>query len=88
MIPLALHLDCEQYPLVSAAHSKQIVGDGNITDIGLLRNGTVEGRATVGIVITMDGGNKIIGQTTWALLRTAYAALAASPIVAEEVIGP
>lgn len=88
MIPLTLHLDVEQTPLVSPADSKKVVGDGMVTDIGLLRHGTQEGRASVGIVITMDGGNKIIGQTTWALLRTAFAGLAASAIVAEEVIDP
>jgi hypothetical protein len=88
VIPLTLHLDCEQSPLVSAVDSKLVVGDGTVTDIGLLRHGTVSGKATVAVVVTLDGGNKIIGQTTWALLRTAFAGLAASPIVAEEVIDP
>lgn len=84
MTPLSLHLDVEQYPLPQDG----LVADGAITDIGLLRHGTVEGKAAVGIVVTMPDGTRVIGQTTWALLRTAFVGLSASPIVAEEVIDP
>lgn len=84
MIPLALHLDTEQNPLPQDG----LVADGMLTDIGLLRHGTHRGKAVVGLVVTMPDGTRVIGQTTWALFRTAYVGLAASPIVAEEVIDP
>lgn len=61
---------------------------GDLTDIGLMRHGTSEGKAAVMVIVTLPDGTQVIGQTTWALLRTAYAGLSASPIVAEEVIDP
>jgi hypothetical protein len=84
MIPLTLHLDVEQNPLPT----DNLVADGELSDIGLLRHGTKSGKAVVAVVVTLADGRQVIGQTTWALLRTAYAGLAASPIVAEEVIEP
>lgn len=84
MIPLTIHTDCEVSPL---PHDN-LIGAGTITDIGLLRNGTARGKASVALVITLDDGSRVIGQTTWALLRTAFHGLAVTPIVAEEVIEP
>lgn len=81
---LSVHLDCEQDRLDLAG----LTASGMIKDIGLLRHGTENGKATVAITIELEDGSVVLGQTTWALLRTAYAALAASPIVAEEVIDP
>ena len=63
-------------------------GEGTVTGVGLMRNGTKGGKAVVMFRIEQPDGSQVIGQTTWALLRTAYGALAATPIVAEEVIDP
>jgi hypothetical protein len=84
VIPLTIHADCEQNPLPT----DNLVADGMVTDIGLLRHGTTSGKASVGLIVTLADGRQVLGQTTWALLRTAVRALAATPIVAEEVIDP
>jgi len=86
MTPLSVTPDVEQAPW-SDLHLRP-GDDGVLARIGLLRHGTVGGKASVAVVVDMPDGTQIIGQTTWALLRTAYAALAASPVVAEEVIDP
>lgn len=64
------------------------VATGRISHIGLLRHGTAHGRASVAVVVTTDDGQQVVGQTTWALLRTAFLGLQASAVVAEEVIDP
>lgn len=84
MTPLTLHLDCEQHPLPT----ERLVGHGTLSNIGLLRHGTDRGKASIAVIVTLDDGSQVLGQTTWALLRTAFAGLNASPIVAEEVIDP
>lgn len=84
MTPLTVTLDVAQTPWTDL----RVGADGTLSRIGLLRNGTVRGRATVAVVVDLPDGTQVIGQTTWALLRTAYAALAASPAVAEEVVDP
>lgn len=84
MTPLQLTLDIERAPWTDV----DPVAIGRVARIGLLRNGTKEGKASVAIVIETDDGQQIIGETTWALLRTAFGALAACPLVAEEVIDP
>ena len=85
MTPLIISLDAEQQPL---NFGTGLSGRGLISSIGLLRHGTTGGKATVGIIIQLPDGSTVLGETTWALLRTAYGALNASPIVAEEVIDP
>lgn len=84
MTPLQITLDVGRDPWTDLKPG----GDGALVRLGLLRNGTVNGRATVALVVELPDGSHVIGQTTWALLRTAYAAMAASPVVAEEVIDP
>jgi hypothetical protein len=64
---------------------------GKIARIGLLPEGTANGRPTVSLLIeieTDDGGGvggtrtrTIVAETTWDLLHTAVSALAAGPIV-------
>ena len=58
--------------------------EGTLERIGLLRNGTHEGRASVGLVIQLEDGTHVIAQTTWRLLHNAVRALAAGPIGSEE----
>lgn len=86
MATLDVIIDAEDpsFPL----DAELMVAHGDITAIGLLRHGTSKGKASVALVITTADGRQVLGQTTWALLRTAFAALNASPIVAEEVIDP
>lgn len=84
MTPLTITTDVERSPWTDLNPG----GDGTLVRIGLLRHGTVAGKVSVAVVVELPDGSHVIGQTTWALLRTAYAALAASPTVAEEVIDP
>ncbi|HEY9413156.1 MAG TPA: hypothetical protein VIQ30_00220 [Pseudonocardia sp.] len=57
---------------------------GRLERIGLLRNGTSEGRATVGLVIRLPDGTAVVAETTWRLFNTSARALAASPIASEQ----
>lgn len=57
---------------------------GTLERIGLLRNGTAEGRAAVALVIRLDDGRAVLAQTTWRLFTNAAQALAASAVAAEE----
>jgi hypothetical protein len=86
MIPLNITLDLDRQPWTDLQSAEPEVG--MLTRIGLLRHGTMGGKATVGLVVTLPDGQQVLAQTTWALLRTAFAAMNASPIVAEEVIDP
>lgn len=86
MSHLGVYTDVERggFPL----DENRLVGAGNVSDIGLMRNATSQGKAGVMVIITLPDGKQVVGQTTWVLLRTAYAGLNASPVVAEEVIDP
>ena len=86
MIPLNITTDLDRTPWTDLQSADPEVG--MLTRIGLLRHGTLGGKATVGLVVTMPDGTNVLAQTTWALLRTAFGMLAATPIVAEEVIDP
>lgn len=82
MIPIQIATDAEQVS-IGLDHSR-MVGQGVLTGIGLLRHGTVEGNATVSMIVTFDDGRQVFAETTWRLLRAAYAVLSVSPIAAEE----
>ena len=83
MTELHVTVDAEVYPL--GIDTQLLVGQGALTDIGLLRQGTDGGAASVAMVITLPSGKQILAETTWKLFKTAYLALEASPIVAEEI---
>lgn len=85
MALLSISLDIEQNPWTDLRPSTPA---GALDRIGLLRHGTKDGKASVAVVVSLPDGRKVVGETTWALLRNAVAAMAASPIVAEEVIDP
>ncbi|EFC79179.1 hypothetical protein [Parafrankia sp. EUN1f] len=72
--------DIERAPWTDLTDAK----DGRLTRIGLQRNGTTEGRATVGIVVQLDDGTHVIARTTWRLLQAAVRGLAAGPVGSEE----
>jgi hypothetical protein len=82
MEPLIVTPDIEQAPWTDIPHDTP---HGKLERIGLLRDGTLEGRATVGFVIRLPDGTAVIGETTWRLFDTSARALAATPIAAEEV---
>lgn len=83
MTELHISVDAEQYPL--GINKQLLAAQGTLTDIGLLRHGTDGGAATIGMVITLPSGKQVFAETTWKLFKTAYLAMEASPIVAEEI---
>jgi hypothetical protein len=86
MTPLSIALDLDRSPWTDLQSADPKVG--TLSRVGLLRNGTANGKASVALVITMPDGSTVFAQTTWALLRTAFAAMSACPLIAEEVIDP
>lgn len=83
MTPLHITMDAEVNPL--GIDVDKLVGQGMLTHIGLLRHGTDGGQASLAMIITLQDGTQVLAETTWKLFKTAYMALAASPVVAEEV---
>lgn len=82
MEPLSITPDIERAPWNDIPHTTP---QGKLERIGLLRNGTHEGRATVGMIIRLEDGTAVVAETTWRLFNSAARALAASPIASEEV---
>jgi len=80
--PLDVRPDVAQAPYTELDPEATL--HGQLVSIGLLRNGTTEGRASVALVARLDDGRYVIAETTWRLFNTASRALAASPAVAEE----
>lgn len=80
MIPLTITPDVGQTPWDDVDPN----GHGTLERIGLLRNGTAKGRASVALVIRFPDGTAVIAETTWRLFNAAARALAASPVIAEE----
>lgn len=64
---------------------EKIIGQGELTSIGLLREGTVQGRASVSMIITLRDGTQVFAETTWALFRNAARALEQTEIARNEV---
>lgn len=87
MTHLDLNLDIERNPWRDIQDDDRLEV-GVVERLGLLRNGMQSGAASVAVVVVLPDGRRVIGETSWAALRTAYAGMNASPIVAEEVIGP
>lgn len=83
MTPLDVRPDIEQNPWTDVEPKALL--HGQIERIGLLRHGTTGGRASVALLIRMDDGRAVIGETTWRLFHAAARALAASPVAQEEV---
>lgn len=81
MTPLSVTPDVEQAPW-SDLDPK--MPHGRLERVGLLRHGTVNGKASVAVVILLDDGTRVVAETTWALFNAAARALAASPVASEE----
>jgi hypothetical protein len=84
MASMSVSFDCQQLPLPCPPDAPI----GSVTAVGLLANGTVEGRAIVGLVVELEDGTKVLASTTWRLFNNAARALAASPIAQEEAKRP
>lgn len=74
--------DVERSPWVEIDPSTAI--EAPIVRIGLLRNGTTTGRASVALAIPLPDGRVVLAQTTWRLFHTAARSLAASAIAQAE----
>lgn len=88
MTPLDVTLDLDRRPwhdLAERAHPMHADGTtAKIVRVGLLRNGTDEGRACVELAIELPPGEIIFAETTLRLARMAATLVAASPLFAEE----
>jgi hypothetical protein len=82
MTPLTITPDIERAPWTDL--DPEAVTEGTLERIGLLRNGTAQGRATVALVVKLDDGSHAVVETTWRLLRAAVRALSAGPVGSEE----
>jgi hypothetical protein len=60
---------------------------GAVTRVGLLPNGTLEGKASVALAIHLDDGRAVVAEITWRAFYLAIHALAVSPIGSQEVDG-
>lgn len=76
MIPLSITTNLDIDPWTDLPPD---IPFGSIERMGLLPNGTVEGRATVALVIRLEDGSLVGAQTTLRLLNTATHALLATP---------
>lgn len=83
MEPLTITPDIDRAPWTDIPSDAP---QGKLERIGLLRNGTVGGRATVGLVIRLADGTAVVAETTWRLFNASARALAASPVAAEETL--
>lgn len=81
MEPLSITPDIERAPWTDIPQTSP---QGKLERLGLLRNGTHQGRATVGLVIRLPDGTAVVAETTWRLFNAAARALAASPVASEE----
>lgn len=83
MIPLSITLNLELDPWTDL-HGNVEGQMASIERIGLLPAGTVEGRATVELLIRTESGHLIVAETTLRLFNLAIHALLASPIAQME----
>lgn len=83
MEPLSVIPDIERAPWSDLPVN---VLQGRLERLGLLRNGTQQGRATIAMVVRLPDGTPVVAETTWRLFNLAARALAASPIASEETL--
>ena len=81
---LNVSTDIEQTPWVEVDPSTN--QSGVVERVGLLRNGTRGGRATVALLIRLEDGSTVVAETTFRLWRIAVAAMKASPVALEETM--
>jgi len=88
MIPLSVIPDIDQAGGLPHVERDKLITETSaaVRSIGLLRHGTSEGRASVGLLIELPDGRQVIAETSWRLLSTAVRAMAAGPVGSEEVL--
>lgn len=62
--------------------------EGVVTHAGLLRNGTVEGRAVLAMLVRLRAGGQVVVQIPLALARSAAAFLSGTEIAVEDAAKP
>ena len=80
MTPLTITPNIELNPWSDLADKVDESRHGRINRIGLIPNGTAQGRPTIAVLVTLPDGSVVTGETTWALWQGATRALAASPV--------
>lgn len=79
MIPLDIRPNLELNPWEDIS-ADGLVGQGTVARVGLLPNGTHQGRPVFMLLVRLEDGRQVVAQTTWALMQAAVRALAASPV--------
>ncbi|MDX3109690.1 hypothetical protein [Nonomuraea angiospora] len=77
MIPLDIRPNLELNPWDDVSRETAV---GRLERVGLLPNGTSQGRPVFALLVRLEDGSTVVVQTTWALMSTAVRALAASPV--------
>lgn len=77
MIPLSITTNLDIAPWTDLQEAE--IPFGNLVRVGVLPNGTREGRATVALVVQLEDGTLVGAQTTLRLFNMAAVAVAASP---------
>lgn len=87
-IPLTVTTNIDLDPWTDLDRDQLIYNPGgvtaSVTRIGLLPDGTEQGRATVMFELKLPDGTPVIAETTWRLFNAAARALAASPVAEME----
>lgn len=88
MIRLTVTLNLDIDPWTDLHDDTTVIDHGGetakVTRVGILPNGTQEGRATVGFLVELPDGRKVIAETTLRLFLMAATALANSPVAQME----
>ena len=82
MIPLTITTNLEINPWTDL--QREDIIPGKLERVGVLPNGTREGRACVELLIRLPDGRVVIAETTLRLFNTAALAVAATPVAQME----
>ncbi|MEV0616124.1 hypothetical protein AB0I81_22615 [Nonomuraea sp. NPDC050404] len=77
MIPLDIRPNLELNPWEGTGRETAVA---SLASVGLLPNGTSQGRPVFAMLVRLEDGSTVVVQTTWALMSAAVRALAASPV--------
>lgn len=84
MIPLTITTNLELDPWTDLHPIRAQLVESNIERIGVLPNGTQNGKACVEFLMRTADGQTVVAETTLALFRMAAAAVLATPIAQME----
>jgi len=71
-------------PTTFLGYDPTVGQSARITRVGMVPNGTTQGRATVALVITLPDGRTVLAETTWRLFQGIALALASTPVALME----